>query len=347
MSWPTGEMPAVAILEPGVVGEVGRPVPREAPGEVLVKTAFVGVCGTDLELVRGSSFYLTEGLNEYPVVFGHEWTGTVVATAPGVEGYEPGDRVVGQTILYCGQCRMCRRGRRDVCERRAEMGLFNHQGAAAEYARVPARALVKVPDGLSFADATMIEPTVTVVHGFDRVRCGFDDRVAVIGTGTLGLMAVQIGKVMAESVDAIGIEEGGLALAAELGADRTLRPEEAERDAYSVVIEASGSAGSTGMCARMLEPGGRAALLGVVNRPAEDFVPSFATLKDLALHGVLHGLDYYDQTARLFASGRVNPAPLIDHPLPASDAAGAFELMEAGNRTRPKLMLEFAGEGGG
>ena len=96
---------------------------------------------------------------------------------------------VGQTMVPCGGCRMCQRGRRALCERLAEVGLYGLQGAAAEYIRMPARSLTVLPDALSDLSAAMIEPAVTVVGGFDKVGCGLADEVAVIGTGTLGLLA--------------------------------------------------------------------------------------------------------------------------------------------------------------
>jgi threonine dehydrogenase-like Zn-dependent dehydrogenase len=222
--------------------------------------------------------------------------------------------------------------------------LYGYQGGAAEYVRVPAKVLIKVPEGLSLREAALVEPTVPVVHGLERVRCRFDDRVAVIGTGTLGLMAVQIAKVMAARVDAIGIEEEQLALAAELGADRTLHPSEAEHDSYSVVLEASGAAPSAGLVPRLLQPGGRAALIGILNEPAPGYVPAFVSLKRLELYGILHGINNFEQTVDLFASGKANPSVLVDRVMPASKAAEAFELLLAGGRTRPKIMLEFAGE---
>jgi 2-desacetyl-2-hydroxyethyl bacteriochlorophyllide A dehydrogenase len=337
-------MNALTIAAPLELEEREAPIPRELPGEVLVRTAFVGICGSDLELLHGTSFYLTESLNRYPLVFGHEWTGTVAAVADDVTSVAPGDRVLGQTILTCGECRGCRRGRRTLCTRRVEMGLFGHDGAAAEYVRVPARALVRIPPGLSLRDAALIEPSVTAVHALDRVRCAFDDRVVVIGTGTLGLVAVQIAASIAGSVDVVGIEETGLRLARELGASHAFTPDEAPGDAYSIGIEASGTPEGLAQLPRLLEPGGRGALVGVVNVGAPDFVAAHVTLKDLELHGILHGLDHYERTVALYASGRVDAGRLIDRVLPASDAAEAFDRLLRRDLERPKLLLEFAGE---
>ena len=94
-----------------------RPIPRPRPGHVLVETAFVGICGTDAELLKGTLAYVTEGLTSYPWVFGHEWSGRIVAVAPDVETAAPGDRVVGDPLIACGACAKCRAGRTNICPR--------------------------------------------------------------------------------------------------------------------------------------------------------------------------------------------------------------------------------------
>lgn len=341
--WPTGEMTALVMTEPGCVRQETRPIPEEAPGTVLVRVAYLGVCGSDLELLDGTSFYIQQGMNRYPLVFGHEYSGVVEAVGAGVSGFEPGDRVVGITIVSCGACRWCMRGKRRLCENFAEVGLWGHEGAASEYFRAPVRALAKIGTGLGLKEAALVEPSSTAVHAAERVDFGVYDRVAVIGTGTLGLVTVQIAKAAGAEVHAIGVEEDGLRLAAEMGADRSLRPEEAENGAYSVVVEASGAVAAFESVPRLLERGGRAALVGVVNEPTRDFVPSFVNLNDQDLLGIFAGSDHYDQTLNLFASGKVSPEALIDRVVPAADVAEAFEAMVAGGRSRPKILMEFAG----
>jgi threonine dehydrogenase-like Zn-dependent dehydrogenase len=140
------------------------------------------------------------------------------------------------------------------------------------------------------------------------------------------------------------VEETGLRLAREVGASRAFTPDEAPHDAYSVAIEASGTPAGLSQLPRLLEPGGRGALVGVVNVGAPEFVAAHVTLKDLELHGILHGLDHYERTVALYASGRVDAGRLIDRVLPAASAAEAFDRLLRRDLERPKLLLEFAGE---
>jgi 2-desacetyl-2-hydroxyethyl bacteriochlorophyllide A dehydrogenase len=338
-------MPAAVMAEPQAVRVVELPVPEEVAGHVLVETAFVGLCGTDAELFLGSSTYLQQGLTRYPFVFGHEWSGTVLAVGPDVVGVAPGDRVVGDPFITCGACSMCRAGRRNLCSRRSEMGVRgNYPGAASRYVRVPAAVVTKVPPEVDLLEAPLVEPFVTVLHAVERVRVRDDDRVAVVGTGTLGLLAVQAARASGARVEAVGIDPAGMALAVELGAERAVHAEEIEEDAYSVVLEVSGSPDAAALVPRLLAPGGRAALVGIPSRPADAFATSLLTLKDAEVHGVLGGVRNFERAVRLFAAGGIAARALVDRTLRAAAAPDAFELLVGGARERPKLLLELGSD---
>jgi 2-desacetyl-2-hydroxyethyl bacteriochlorophyllide A dehydrogenase len=336
-------MDAIQIIAPEKLRQTRLPIPQLAEGEILVKTAYVGVCGTDVHLLQGRSFYFDHGFLEYPFVFGHEYTGHVVATR-GARGINEGDRVVGHCMVECHACDNCSKGRRHLCRNLKEVGLRYIQGAAASYVAVPAFAVTKVPDNLSLKAATLVEPTVTAYHAVERARVRPDDVVAVIGSGALGLLSMLIAKLTAARVDVIGVEESELQFAKSLGADRVLQPADARENGYSVVLECSGAATSAGLAARILDLGGRCSLIGVCNQPAREFVPSLVTLKDQTFHGILHGLDYYEQTVSLFASGRVDPTKLIAEVGRIEDAEGIFEKLVSPQRSKPKYVIEFAGE---
>ena len=336
-------MDAIQITAPDTLVHVRLPVPEPKEGEILIRTAFVGICGTDVHLWQGRSFYYDYGYLKYPFVFGHEYTGTVISSR-GVEGFKEGDRVVGHCMVECHLCDNCRKGKRHLCKNLKEVGLRYIPGAASEYLCVPAYAVTRVPDTLPLKAATLVEPAVTAYHAVERANVRTDDKVAVIGTGTLGLLALLIAKLTAQSVDVIGVEESELEFARTLGADRARRPEEGGDNEYSVVIEASGAPSSTGLAARILDLGGQCSLIGVVNQPAREFIPALVTLKDQTFHGILHGLDYYLQTVELFASGRVDPTQLIARVAKPDAVQEMFQAMVTPNRSKPKYVIEFAGE---
>ncbi|MFB6892766.1 zinc-binding dehydrogenase [Kitasatospora sp. NPDC056327] len=344
-----GTMAALRFEAPHrvVLARVPRPAPP-GPDTVTVRTSLVGLCGTDLELLHGTAAYLLDGRARYPLVPGHEWCGTVAEVGGAVTEFVPGDRVVGHTMVHCGLCRMCRCGSRPLCERLTEVGLYGRPGAAAEYVTLPERSLSRIPGHVSDRAAVLVEPAVTVVAGLERARCGLGDRVAVLGTGTMGLLAVQLAARLGESVDAVGIDPAGRRLALRCGARRALSPEQARAEGpgrYSLAVEAAGATEAFALGLDLLEPGGRLAVIGVAGRPCPDFSPGQLALRGLEVIGVRHGLDHYDRTLRLFGDGVLTAGPLIAAVLPPSAGPAAFRLLAGGRSGPPKVLLDFGGAG--
>src|SRR3954464_1605789 len=153
-------MKAAMIVEPGVISIESVPDPAPGPRDVVVRVAGCGICGTDLHIMDG------EFAPAYPIIPGHEFAGEGVGVGCGVDEYRPGDRVAVDPSLYCGECYQCRRGREDLCEKWAAIGL-PHPGGGAQQAVVPAKNCVRLPDGGDPADAALIEPLSCAVRGFD------------------------------------------------------------------------------------------------------------------------------------------------------------------------------------
>jgi D-arabinose 1-dehydrogenase-like Zn-dependent alcohol dehydrogenase len=177
-----------------------RPVPRPAADEVLVRVDKLGI-GVTNELARQGELGGT-----FPVIPGHELAGTIEHAGSAVRGWKRGDRVTASFYLFCGRCGWCRSGREPLCERMAGYVGIASDGAAAEYAALPARNLVAIPEGVSAAQAAIVSDAVAtgyhVVH--DRLRVQTGQRVAVIGCGPLGLHTMQL--VAAAGAEAIAIE---------------------------------------------------------------------------------------------------------------------------------------------
>ena len=152
-------MRAFVLNAPGKyeVQEVLTPV--AAPGEVVVDVERVGVCGTDMEFHTGAMAYLHQGHSAYPMRLGHEWSGRVAAVGAGVDAAWTGRRVMGDTMLGCGVCRRCLRGRGHVCEQRQEVGIRGERaGALAEQLAVPASSLHALPDSVDAVLGALVEP---------------------------------------------------------------------------------------------------------------------------------------------------------------------------------------------
>lgn len=187
---------AVVVRAPHKAQVEYRAVPTLKPGEVLIRVAYVGICGTDLEILEGSLGYYKSGMAEYPIVPGHESSGTVVTLGPRVAHVAVGDRVVVECIQGCGECADCAADNAIRCARRSEVGVLRQDGAYAEYMVARARYVHRVPDALPLSRAALAEPLAVVLKALRRLGAleeGVAARsVAVVGAGTIGHLAARV-----------------------------------------------------------------------------------------------------------------------------------------------------------
>lgn len=343
-TWPGGTMGALAFTAQGQLDRVEVARPEAEPGRVLIRVAILGLCGTDVHLMDGSSPYVTNGLTDYPIRFGHEWAGEVVAVGSGVSDILIGSRVVGEPFMSCGQCLTCRAGRYELCPSRSELGVRGDvPGAAAEYLSIPVTNVHVVPHEVPIEHSLLAEPSITVLHAFETGAVQPGETVAVLGTGTIGLIAVQVAAGMHCPVDVIGIDPAGLELAKKLGARNTFRPEEAPDHTYPVVMEATGAAAIGPTLTRIAGVGARLLQLGIPNRPVESLDLGVFVGKGLSLHGILGGVHLVPRALQLIAAGVIRPAELIDRIVPVEPVDGvrdAFDDVRKGGRGRPKVLVD-------
>ncbi|HTM32722.1 MAG TPA: alcohol dehydrogenase catalytic domain-containing protein [Vicinamibacterales bacterium] len=195
MFFQTG-FPAVVVRGPHRAKLESRTVPNLRPGEVLVRVSFVGICATDLEILEGTLGYYKSGMASYPIVPGHESSGTIVALGPRVTTLSEGDRVVVECIQGCGECPDCARDEAIRCRDRREVGVIGQDGAYATYLVTRARYVHRIPAGVTMAQAVLAEPLAVVIKAMRRlgsVREGDRPRrCAVVGAGTIGQLAARV-----------------------------------------------------------------------------------------------------------------------------------------------------------
>src|SRR6266516_3034600 len=179
---------ALVVTRPGVIGVIDLPTLEPGLGEVVIRPAFCGVCGTDLELLRGE---VDPDYVRYPLTIGHEWSGTAQAVGAGVENVRPGDRCVAECIVPCGRCAFCRAGDTNICEIYDELG-FTREGGASDEVLVPARLVHKLEPETSLLDAALVEPSSVVLRALEKAAPAAGDRVLVVGDGTIGLLAAYL-----------------------------------------------------------------------------------------------------------------------------------------------------------
>lgn len=185
---------AVVVKEKGSAVLEDRPMPELKPADVLIAVSYVGVCRTDLEVFDGVLGYYQNGQAAYPIVPGHEFSGSVIELGANVRGLSIGDRVIGECILSCGSCSHCKKGSQSACQDRHEVGVMNYDGAYARFLALPSHRVHKLPEGLDEKVACLAEPLAVVLRALRRAesRLRTGDRVAVIGAGPIGNLAAQV-----------------------------------------------------------------------------------------------------------------------------------------------------------
>ena len=224
------------------------PEPKAGPGQVKIKVAYCGICGTDLhEYVAGPIFVpvaephpLTQ--EKAPIVLGHEFSGEVVEVGPDVTHVKVGDRVCVEPIYSCGQCASCQRGSYNICEKVGFVGLSGGSGGFAEYSVVPARMVHGIPDEMTFEQAALVEPAAVAVHAVRQSGLKIGDTVAVFGTGPIGLLVIQSAKAAgASKIFAVEVSSERRELAQKVGADIVINP--LEIDAVQEIQSQTGGHG--------------------------------------------------------------------------------------------------------
>ena len=335
-------MRAFVVTAPGR-GEVQDvPAPEATPGLVVVDVERAGVCGTDAELFSGQMAYLDTGEARYPLRLGHEWCGRVSAVGDGVDPGWLGRRVTGDTMLGCGRCRRCTSGRQHLCADRYEIGVRRGwPGALAEQLPVPASALVALPDDVDPALGALVEPGGNALRSVRAATVGPGSRVLVLGPGTIGLLVAQVARAEGAEVHLLGRDDGFRDLAASLGFEQLWTSATLDRDlAFDAVVDASNDTALPALALDLVEPGGRVVLVGLSGRPS--LVDSrSAVLKDVTVVGVLSASGGLAGAAELFASGRVDPRPLVAATVGLADVADVLAgTRPAGAGPGPKIQVD-------
>jgi threonine dehydrogenase-like Zn-dependent dehydrogenase len=316
------------------------PVPP-GPGEALVRVHAAGICGSDREVHAGTR---PEGYVRYPVTPGHEWSGTVEAVGPGVTTSLVGRKVVGEGFRNCQVCERCHAGETTLCSAPYEETGFTQPGAMADTLTLPARLLHALDDGADLRAAALLEPAACVAAALLKAPAAPGERVAVVGTGTLGMLAVQlVAAVSPAELLMVGTGRDREELAASFGATRFRTADELPDPAaaeYDLVVEAAGSASAARLSAGLLRRGGRLALTGIPAPGADGLDPTDLVVRQLTVHTVFGAPPAaWAYAVRAFDAGILTPAPLITHDLPLEGYADALGLLASRDPKVGKVLL--------
>jgi 2-desacetyl-2-hydroxyethyl bacteriochlorophyllide A dehydrogenase len=321
---------ALVVREPGSSAVLEWPDPAAPKGEALVRPLLAGMCGTDLELIDGS---IDPAYVRYPLVLGHEWVGEFVSES-GLG--TAGTRVVVEGIVPCNQCEACTRGATNLCGIYDEIG-FTRSGAIAERISVPASLVHQLNDDVDIRDAVFVEPMAVVWRALSRIALRPGLRVAVVGDGTIALLAahlVQLFEPLKTTV--IGRREEQRDLALRAGADEFLT--DTPDSSFDHVIEAAGNANAVKSAIEHCARGGIVILLGLPpHGTTVEISPDDLVNNDVIIQASFSytRAAFADVVARLNA-GALRPSFLITHRFTLETALDAVAALRGGTDHEPR-----------
>jgi len=320
-------------------------IPNKEPGdeEVMLKVAYASICGSDGHILRGNLGPLREMvLSWLPMRLGHEVSGVIEkAGKKALElGFKPGDRVTANYVKFCNSCYYCRNGQENLCQH-PEF----HYEAMGQYVTWHMSQIYKIPEHVSLKDAALTEPLSIALNAVETVNIKMGARVAVMGAGGIGLMAVQLAKMAgASSVSLFDIVDSKLQLGKQLGADMVFNTSDedcisnamdyTEERGYDNIIETTGNSNVAKMALDLLTMEGHVVYIAMYNENFELPLNLFAQMyqKGLHIHGMQTSADTFEKTVRML--GRVNLSSIIQKTYLLEEHKEAFDAQLTGAYTK-------------
>ncbi len=327
-------MKAARIDQPDHLQIVDLAPPRPSETEVLIRVMASGICGTDIHIFRG------EYLGAYPVIPGHEFSGVVEGVGSGVRRFKPGDRVAVEPNIACDNCVNCLNNRQNFCLNWQAVGV-SRQGGMAQWVTAPEKAVFDIGD-LSFEAGAFMEPLSCVLHGLVRLAPDLASRVAILGAGPIGTLLLQgIRQQGAHSITVVDKNPFRAQFAAGFGADRSLTSlDELERDAFDIVVDATGAIPVMSRTLDFVRPGGKVLLFGVPPSGEMMTVEAFKIFrKGLTVLSSFTSVRNSYQALDLLKSGRVTVDELVSHRLPLEGFQDGIQMLEQGSDQVRKVMI--------
>jgi 2-desacetyl-2-hydroxyethyl bacteriochlorophyllide A dehydrogenase len=328
-------MRAVVFEAAGQLDIVERPEPTPGPKDVVIETAAVGICGTDTHVFDGEF----EG-TVFPLVPGHEATGTVVAVGSEVTTVAVGDHVAINPSTTCGECEFCLTGRQNLCRKWNGLGVVASDGASQERFTAPVANVFKLKPETDLYQAALIEPLACAIRGWDILPRRIGDHVLIYGSGTMGLLMAQLApRAGAASVTIVDLNEERLKVAEAVGVENRLTSaDQADREQWDIVIDCTGSIRAIEDALPRVKAGGHFQHFGVAPAEATAHYSPFRVYRDeISIVGTMAVLNTFGRAVEMFEAGAINPEPMISHSFTLDDYAEALAMFRAG--TGRKLQI--------
>ncbi|QDT59548.1 Sorbitol dehydrogenase [Stieleria bergensis] len=329
------------------VTEVDDPTVGEK--DLLIDVRACGICGSDIHGYDGSS-----GRRIPPLVMGHEAAGVVKAVGSEVQDFAVGDHVTFDSTVSCGDCFYCRKGDINLCDNRMVLGVscgeYRRHGAFAELVSVPQHICYKLPEGMPFEHAALIEAVSIAVHAANRTPVTLGDTAVVVGSGMIGLLTIQAIRLAGCSkVIAVDLDQNRLETALSLGADHVLKADEVDVPAEvkkltggrgaDVALEVVGATVTIETAIESVRKGGSITLVGNLAPRVEVPLQAIVT-RELSVFGTCASKGEYPACIDLIASGAIKVEPLITATATLDEGPEWFSRLYAGEPGAMKVILQ-------
>ena len=318
--------------------------PEPGPEDVIVSVQAAGICGSDVHGFTGFT-----GRRQPPLVMGHEFGGMVAAVGQGVTGFEPGDRVVVQPLLTCGQCPNCRAGLANICTNRTGVGM-NVNGAYAEAVRVPQELLYPLPEAMTWEQSALVEPLAVGMRAVNRTPFSLMATIVIVGAGTIGLTTLLAARLRgAGRIIMTDLSAHRLELARRLGADVTVNVNESDPAEVvgdytgglgaHAVIEAVGVTATVGQSLALVRTGGQVTWIGN-SQPEVTLNMQQVVTRELTIRGTYGFNEEFGRAITAIDGGRVDVRPLVEKVAPLAQGPALFEALAQGTLDAVKVILK-------
>ncbi|MCF8335602.1 MAG: galactitol-1-phosphate 5-dehydrogenase [Bacteroidales bacterium] len=309
------------------------PDPQLNSDEVRIKVKAAGICGSDVHGMDGSS-----GRREPPVVMGHEASGVIEETGSAVKGWKKGEAVTFDSTVYKLDDWYTRRGFYNLSDERKVLGVscsdYKLDGAFAEYVKVPYHILHKLPEGVSFTEAAMVEPLAVGAHAVELTPLALNDTAVVVGAGMIGLSIIQIAKEKGlGKIIAIDLADKKLNIATRVGATHTINPEKSSAKeeilkltnnrGADVAFEAVGIGSTLQQAITGVRRGASVTLVGNVT-PVTEFPMQFVVTRQIRIQGSCALCGEYPAVLDMLSRKEIDIQPLLSVEAPLSEGAQWF-----------------------
>ncbi len=325
---------AIRIVQPNQITLVNLKLAELQADEVLIKVMASGICGTDIHILRG------DYIAKYPIIPGHEFSGTIEKIGEGITRFKIGDNVAVEPNISCDNCYNCLNNRQNFCNNWQAIGVTK-SGGMAQFVIAPEKSVFNI-DKLQFEYAAFMEPLSCVLHGLKKVKINPGDRVVVFGAGPIGILFLQMVRLQgAVHISVLENLASRAALAEQYGANQIVHDiSDFERDDFDVVIDATGVISLMQQTINFARTGGGVLLFGVP--PAEqklklDGMKLFQ--KGLTIFSSFTSVRNSYQAIALLEAGKIDVSDLISHRLPLSEFERGIKLIDKGDDDVKKVMI--------